>query len=62
MKEFRPTLEKVMTDLHNFPHEIQMYVYHKLSGRDQEAETYLETYKTEQKQMKSELVDNNNEE
>jgi hypothetical protein len=52
MKEFRPSLEKVMKDLDGFEYELKMYVYHKLNGRDAEAQTYLDTYRGEQKQIK----------
>lgn len=55
MKQFKPSLEKVMKDLDGFSHEIIMYVYHKLNGRDEEAQTYLDTHKEEQEQMKKEL-------
>jgi hypothetical protein len=34
-----------------------MYVYHKLNGRDAEAQTYLDTYRGEQHQIKEELVE-----
>ena len=55
MEDFKPSLEKVFKDLEGFTYETKMYVYHKLNGRDKEAETYLATYKHEQKLMKSEL-------
>ena len=55
MEEFRPSLEKVFKDLDGFTYETKMYVYHKLNGRDEEAETYLNTYKYEQKLMMEEL-------
>jgi hypothetical protein len=55
MEDFRPSIERVFRDLEGFGYETKMYVYHKLNGRDEEAETYLNTYKHEQKQMKEEL-------
>jgi len=55
MEEFKPSLERVFRDLEGFGYETKMYVYHKLNGRDTEAETYLDTYKHEQKQMLEEL-------
>lgn len=55
-KQFKPSLEKVMKDLDGFQHEIKMYVYHKLNGRDDEAQSYLDTYNEEQTQMKEELT------
>ena len=55
MEEFKPSMERVFRDLEGFGYETKMYVYHKLNGRDDEAESYLNTYKYEQKQMKEEL-------
>jgi hypothetical protein len=56
MEDFKPSIERVFRDLEGFGYETKMYVYHKLNGRDEEAETYLNTYKQEQKQMMEELV------
>jgi hypothetical protein len=53
---FRPSLEKVMKDLDGFEYELKMYVYHKLNGREAEAQTYLDTYRCEQHQIKEELT------
>jgi hypothetical protein len=55
MEDFKPSLERVFRDLEGFGYETKMYVYHKLNGRDAEAETYLNTYKQEQRQMIEEL-------
>lgn len=55
MEDFKPSLERVFRDLEGFSFETKMYVYHKLNGRDDEAESYLSTYQYEQKQMKEEL-------
>ena len=55
MEDFKPSLERVFRDLEGFSYETKMFVYHKLNGRDEEAETYLNTYKQEQKKMKEEL-------
>ena len=54
-KTFRPSLEKVEKDLEGFSHEQIMYCYHKLNGRNEEAESYLSTLKFEQEAMKEEL-------
>jgi hypothetical protein len=54
-KEFKPSLQKVMTDLDGMEYELKMYVYHKLNGRNAEAQTYLDTYHGEQRQIKEEL-------
>lgn len=56
MEDFKPSIERVFRDLEGFGYETKMYVYHKLNGRDEEAESYLNTYKQEQKQMMEELV------
>lgn len=55
MEDFKPSIERVFRDLEGFGYETKMYVYHKLNGRDDEAESYLNTYKQEQKQMLQEL-------
>lgn len=52
----KPTLEKVMEDLENFEYELQMYCYHKLNGRDDEAQTYLDTYLEMMNGIKEELT------
>lgn len=49
------TLEKVQKDLKHFSYEIQMFIYHKLNGRDRDAQEYLDTYQEEQNAMLSEL-------
>jgi len=50
------TFEKVDQEIGNlFSYELKMYCYHKLNGRDAEAETYLETYKQEQANLKKEF-------
>ena len=54
----KPSLEKVMKDLENFQYELQLYCYHKLNGRDEEAQSYMDCYLEEQKQIKSELISN----
>ena len=50
------TIEKIQKDLEYFDYELQMFLYHKLNGRDNEAESYLNAYKHEQKAIKNELV------
>jgi hypothetical protein len=55
MADFKPSIEKVFKDLEGFGYETKMYVYHKLNGRDEEAESYLNTYKYEQEQIIKEL-------
>ena len=44
MKGF--TLEKIMKDLDGFDYDVKMYIYHKLNGRDEEAQTYLNAYQS----------------
>ncbi len=50
------TLEKIERDLEHFEHDLQMFLYHKLNGRDNEAESYLNAYKYEQNAIKNELI------
>lgn len=50
------TLEKIQKDLEYFDHDLQMFLYHKLNGRDSEAESYLNAYKYEQNAIKKELI------
>jgi hypothetical protein len=54
-KVFKPSIEKVFKDLEGFQYETKMYVYHKLNGREDEAQSYLNTYKFEQEQIMKEL-------
>ena len=54
-KVFKPSIEKVFKDLEGFQYETKMYVYHKLNGREDEAQSYLNTYKYEQEQIMKEL-------
>ncbi len=49
------TLEKIKKDLANFPYEIQMYCYHKMNNRDEEAQTYLDAYLDMQNKIVEEL-------
>ena len=53
-------LEKVMRDLEGFDHEVKMYIYHSLNGRDDEANTYLNAYAIDVNSVLNELqpVDN----
>ncbi len=37
-----------------FPYEMKMFVYHKMNGRDAEAQTYLDAYYEEQDRLKKE--------
>ena len=52
----RPTLERVRNDCYGLDEELIMFLYHKLNGRDDEAQTYLETYKYNATQIKTELI------
>lgn len=51
----KPTLEKVINDLKYLDYELQMYCYHKLNGRDEEAQTYLDAYFEFQDAIKQDL-------
>ena len=50
------TFEKVQKDVVGFSHDIQMYCYHQLNGRFEEANTYLETFKDAQDSIGKELT------
>ena len=46
------TLDQVTRDLKDFPYELQLYCYHKMNGRLDEAESYLNAYKEAQQQRR----------
>jgi hypothetical protein len=49
------TMERLEKEMGNrFGYELKMYVYHKMNGRDAEAQTYLESYYEEQDKIKRE--------
>jgi beta-N-acetylglucosaminidase len=50
------TLEKVKKDMRDFPHELQMYCYHHMNNRIDEAQTYLDAYNDMQDSIKQELT------
>ena len=48
-------MERIEREMGNlFPHEMKMYVYHKMNGREAEAQTYLDAYYEEQDRLKKE--------
>jgi hypothetical protein len=49
------TLEKIQKDLKDFPYDFQMYCYHEMNGRKDEAQSYLDAYLDMQKGMVDEL-------
>jgi hypothetical protein len=49
------TLEKVKKDMSHFPYDLQMYCYHKLNNRDDEAQTYFDAYNDMQESIGKEL-------
>jgi hypothetical protein len=50
-----PKLEQIEKDLKIFDHDVQMFVYHTLNGRYEEAESYQMSIMAEQEKMGSEL-------
>jgi len=48
-------LEKIVKDLQGFDHEVIMYIYHKLNGREDEADSYLNSYINDVNDIISEL-------
>ena len=49
------TLKQVMRDMVNFPYELQMFCYHHLNGRYEEAQTYMEAYNDMQNELSEKL-------
>lgn len=59
MKEsvhIHPTLKMVQKKMKGFDEALIMYVYHKMNGRDQEAQSYLEEWQEEQEGIRNELA------
>jgi hypothetical protein len=49
------TMERLEKEMGNrFGYELKMYVYHKMNGRDAEAQSYLDAYYAEQDKIKQE--------
>lgn len=48
----RPTLKQVQKQLKGFDEPLIMYVYHKMNGRLEEAESYLREWEEEQEEIK----------
>lgn len=48
-KQIHPTLKEVQRKMKGFDESLILYTYHKLNGREQEAETYLREWEEEQK-------------
>lgn len=47
-KSIHPTLKEVRRKLKGFDESLILYTYHKLNGREEEAETYLREWNDEQ--------------
>jgi hypothetical protein len=47
-KHRHPTLKEVQRKMKGFDESLILYTYHKLNGREQEAETYLREWEEEQ--------------
>lgn len=48
------TMERLEKEMGNrFGYEMKLYVYHKMNGRDAEAETYLNAYYDQQEKLKA---------
>lgn len=50
-KHKHPTLKEVQKKMQGFPESLIFYTYHKLNGRDQEAESYLNEWHDEQEEL-----------
>lgn len=49
------TLEKIQKDLKDFDYDTQMFIYHKMNGRDEEAQSYLDAILEVKKAIVNEL-------
>jgi hypothetical protein len=59
MKEsvhIHPTLKMVQKKMKGFDEALIMYVYHKMNGREQDAQSYLEEWEEEQDGIRNELI------
>lgn len=54
-KHPHPSLKTVQMKMKGFDETLIMYVYHKLNGREDEAQSYLNEYQYEQDVMRTEL-------
>ena len=50
-KHKHPTLTMVQKQMKGFDESLILYVYHKMNGREQEAQTYLEEWNEEQEEL-----------
>ena len=61
-----PTLKEVQKKMQGFPESLVYYTYHKLNGREEEAQSYLNEWNEEQEELanlfskRNELNDPNN--
>ena len=55
-KMYKPTtFTKVQKDLHFLPYDLQMFCYHKLNGREEEANSYKLAHDMERAKARDEL-------
>ena len=60
------TLKQVQKQMKGFPEELIMYVYHHMNGRENEAQSYLQEWESEQEELRNSFyrvneLDNSNE-
>ena len=51
-KHKHPTIKQVQKQMKGFDESLVMYVYHKMNGREDEANTYLQEWEDEQEELK----------
>ena len=54
-KQLHPTLNQVRKKLQGFDESLIMYTYHKMNGREQEAESYLQEFYEQQEELNQNL-------
>ncbi len=59
VKHPHPSLKTVQMKMKGFDESLIMFVYHKLNGRDEEAQSYLSEWEYEQDVMRTELQKQN---
>lgn len=51
-KHKHPTLKQVQKQMKGFEESLIMYMYHKLNGREEDANSYLQEWEDEQEELK----------
>ena len=59
-KHKHPTIKQVQKQMKGFDESLVMYVYHKMNGREDEANSYLQEWEDEQEELKESFRLKNN--